>query len=206
MATPKVTLPARRHQYHGPRPEKGCMWCGSSKKRRPGPSVRCLRCLGRENARREKKLAKGICGTCSKPAAPGRKRCEVCLARGRDYENAKNRRLKEQTIARYGGKCMCPGGCDVKDMEFLCIDHINGGGNKHRKELGGNRLKATSKEYRSRGGVNFYKWLERTGFPEGYRVLCYNCNCARGFSGYCPHERRADTAKLDTRADQHPDS
>ena len=32
-----------------------------------------------------------------------------------------------------------------------------------------------------------YKILRARGFPLGYRVLCHNCNLARGFYGYCPH-------------------
>jgi hypothetical protein len=29
--------------------------------------------------------------------------------------------------------------------------------------------------------------LARNGFPDGYRVLCHNCNMALGQYGYCPH-------------------
>lgn len=38
-------------------------------------------------------------------------------------------------------------------------------------------------------GAHFYKWLEHNHFPPGFRVLCHNCNQARGFYGYCPHEK-----------------
>lgn len=69
--------------------------------------------------------------------------------------------------------CYC---CLEKRYEFLCIDHINGGGGKHLKSIGG----------------NFYKWLIRNKFPKGYRVLCHNCNMARGFYGYCPHEKERE--------------
>jgi hypothetical protein len=30
--------------------------------------------------------------------------------------------------------------------------------------------------------------MKRNNFPPGFRVLCRNCNGARGFYGYCPHE------------------
>jgi hypothetical protein len=33
-------------------------------------------------------------------------------------------------------------------------------------------------------------WLKRNGYPKGFRVLCHNCNSARGLYGYCPHKRR----------------
>lgn len=39
-------------------------------------------------------------------------------------------------LNHYGGvppKCAC---CGENHVEFLSVDHINGGGNKHRKEIG----------------------------------------------------------------------
>ena len=90
-----------------------------------------------------------------------------------------NIRSKESRILRrrkcleyYGGKCTC---CGEPTYEFLAIDHINGGGGKHIRQLGG-------------GGTYIYSYLIRNNFPEGYRVLCHNCNCAIGAYGYCPHQ------------------
>lgn len=74
-------------------------------------------------------------------------------------------------------KCACPGGCNETYMEFLSIDHIAGGGNKHRRTI-------------PKG--DFYLWLVRHGLPEGYRVLCMNCNFALGHSGYCPHSKKVN--------------
>ena len=71
----------------------------------------------------------------------------------------------------YGGKCVC---CGETIIEFLTIDHINGGGTKHRKEVVGGRL---------------YDWLIKNNFPEGYQILCMNCNMAEGIFGGCPHKR-----------------
>jgi hypothetical protein len=39
-----------------------------------------------------------------------------------------------------------------------------------------------------RGGVRFYSWLRRNNYPEGYQVLCFNCNIAKGLYGVCPHQ------------------
>ena len=94
-------------------------------------------------------------------------------------EQAQRQRMREreqvrhQTFQAYGGKCSC---CGEAEHFFLEIDHINGGGNKHRKQL---RLT----------GVEFYRWLRRNGFPEGYRVLCANCHVAISRFGDCPHNR-----------------
>jgi hypothetical protein len=61
-------------------------------------------------------------------------------------------------------KCAC---CEEQHIEFLTIDHIHGGGNIHRlKILGG----------KSHAGIPFYLWLIRNNFPEGFQVLCFNCN------------------------------
>ncbi len=79
--------------------------------------------------------------------------------------------VKNRIFNHYGRSCVC---CGESHFEFLVIDHINGGGNKHRKILG-------------RLGTAFYKWLENQNFPVEYRVLCHNCNQSLGCYGYCPH-------------------
>ena len=81
-------------------------------------------------------------------------------------------KIKIKIFSHYGWKCAC---CGETRKEFLTIDHINGGGTKHRKETG--------------GGLGFYYWLIRNGFPKEYRTLCMNCNFALGKYKYCPHER-----------------
>lgn len=92
----------------------------------------------------------------------------------RETERNRNREIKKEIMAHYGGKCEC---CGEDRIEFLSIDHVNGGGNKHRKEL---------------GNVSFYGWLRKQSFPGGYRVLCMNCNFSIGAYGHCPHEKERD--------------
>ena len=83
-----------------------------------------------------------------------------------------NRALRAELLAAYGHVCSC---CGETAEAFLTVDHINGGGRQHRKQV--------------RGGL--YKWLKNVGFPKDeYRLLCFNCNCVRGTRGYCPHENR----------------
>lgn len=82
-------------------------------------------------------------------------------------------KVKQLVYSKYCGKdiqCQC---CGEKHIEFLSIDHINGGGTKLRNEHGRGYL---------------YYWLVRNNFPTGYRVLCHNCNQAYGTYGKCPHE------------------
>ena len=83
------------------------------------------------------------------------------------------RKMKILAINHYEGKCAC---CGETHIEFLAIDHSNGEGCKWRKEM-----KIT-------GGLAMYRWLINNNFPEGFRVLCHNCNQSMGMFGYCPHQ------------------
>lgn len=89
------------------------------------------------------------------------------------------RATRELAIARYGGRCAC---CGEDRFEFLAIDHVEGGGTQHRKEVG--------------SGTRFYYWLKREGFPAGFRVLCHNCNSALAYYGECPHQREKEAAHV----------
>jgi hypothetical protein len=101
---------------------------------------------------------------------------EKCRQQGvMNYSQRTRQRLRLEILIHYGGNppiCSC---CGENHIEFLSIDHIDGGGNKHR-------LEQASKI----GG--FYSWLKRNNFPKGYRVLCHNCNQSIGLYGYCPHK------------------
>ena len=85
------------------------------------------------------------------------------------------KKLREECLAAYGCKCAC---CGLDDHHFLCIDHVNGGGAKHRREQ-----KIVG------GGRHLYGWLKARGYPQdGFQVLCYNCNNAKKIYGVCPHQ------------------
>jgi hypothetical protein len=87
----------------------------------------------------------------------------------------KNIALKREVFEAYGGAfCAC---CGEDHLVFLGIDHVNGCGNSERRDVS-----------KGQGGVAFYRWLKRNEFPEGYQVLCHNCNFAKHFGG-CPHGR-----------------
>lgn len=67
-------------------------------------------------------------------------------------------------------RCNC---CNEDNYQFLTVDHINGGGNKHRKEI---------------GQLTLYKWLIDNNFPKGFQILCFNCNFGKRTSLECPHK------------------
>ena len=87
-----------------------------------------------------------------------------------EANRARSRRLREAVLAAYGGTCSC---CGEARYEFLTLDHVGGGGSDHRRAI----------------HRKVYAEVRRLGFPSGYRLLCWNCNCATGRYGYCPHER-----------------
>lgn len=90
-------------------------------------------------------------------------------------ENRKKKGREDRLAAlrHYSGgdpQCAC---CGEVKLEFLCIDHTNGGGNIHRRK------------HKLNGEIG--PWLRLNGYPEGFRVLCHNCNFAASHYGYCPH-------------------
>lgn len=80
-------------------------------------------------------------------------------------------KLRLEALKKYGGVCAC---CGEKQIEFLCIDHIKGGGNKHRKTM-------TTK--------SIGEWLYANKYPKGFQVLCFNCNSAKSAYKQCPHQK-----------------
>lgn len=95
-------------------------------------------------------------------------------AKRNGYKHQKRYRskLKYQVLIHYGGnppKCAC---CGEDKIEFLTMDHNGIIPDKH-----------------FRSGNTFYRWLIRNNYPEGFRVLCLNCNFSIGHFGYCPHNK-----------------
>jgi hypothetical protein len=98
------------------------------------------------------------------------------IRKRRIRDNKESREIRKICLIHYSEnppKCSC---CGETIFDFLTIDHIKGNGTLHREKVG--------------RGTQFFYWLKRNNFPEGYKVLCYNCNCAKGHLGFCPHERR----------------
>lgn len=151
---------------------------GKDRSRYDGLTVWCLPCIRAHSHARRLADIDGARRRQRLKAGRRYKSDPVVRARINERNRTYNRNRRLQLIARYGGSCAC---CGEDRYEFLAIDHINGGGNRHRKEVG--------------AGDAFYKWLRAQGLPDGYRVLCHNCNLALGFYKRCPHdEEEADSA------------
>jgi hypothetical protein len=79
-----------------------------------------------------------------------------------DAGKRNHHKIRQMVFDHYGQKCAWPG-CDVTDPDMLQIDHVNGDGCRHRKEIGD-------------GGGNISRYLVKNNFPEGFRILCANHN------------------------------
>lgn len=137
----------------------------------------CIDCLTQLNEDNTNKYSfdhsKYLCKLCEKQRAQKKYECRKELIR--EQQRVYDLSVKLKVIEAYGGKCTC---CGEATLEFLTIDHINNDGAEDRRQNG------------KKSGGKLYRWLIKNGFPkENYQVLCYNCNCAKGFFGYCPHNK-----------------
>jgi hypothetical protein len=161
-----------------------CRQCGGvlDRKSRRYCSVHAIRRQEQKRRWEARRRARGLCPHCgARPPAPGKPYCRVW------YESRQARvssiregtriwriRVRSECFVAYGGKCAC---CGETEPLFLEIDHINGGGGKHRKEVP--------------GGTAIYMWLREQGYPKGeFQLLCRNCNYGKHRNGgICPHIR-----------------
>lgn len=101
---------------------------------------------------------------------------ERLLQQVRKYRKIKYKRDREKVLQYYShGKMQCAC-CECKDIWTLCLDHIDNNGGMHRKNLG------------ILSGQPFYRWIIKNNFPNGYQVLCRNCDWGKRLFGKCPHK------------------
>lgn len=67
-------------------------------------------------------------------------------------------KLKHDILTHYGNGKSRWVVCGYSDISALSIDHINGNGTQHRKEV-----------------KNIYYWLRGNDYPAGFQTLCMNC-------------------------------
>jgi hypothetical protein len=81
------------------------------------------------------------------------------LEKDREHTRQYELRLKWEAIRHYSPTGVCVR-CGFGDIRALTIDHINGGGNDHRRAV---------------CHSHFYNWLKKNNYPLGFQVLCMNC-------------------------------
>lgn len=162
---------------------KVCTGCGTEKpltefgveKGKPnGRKARCKPCARKWNkASYDKNPASRVAATLRWKA---KKPAHV-----KAYMAERRLRIKAELVAGYGGKCTC---CGETSIEFLTLEHLNGGGRAHRA---------------IKDSLAIFNEVIKSNFPSEYTILCMNCNFAKRFGKECPHiTTGTNAAKIDT--------
>ena len=88
----------------------------------------------------------------------------------RVWYNRHYQKLKMGVLGHYSHNTFMCAHCDHGDLDVLTIDHINGGGRQHVLQL-------------RRDGTFLYRWLKNNNYPDGFQVLCANCNLKKHKEG-----------------------
>lgn len=132
----------------------------------------CDLCLSKRRNRVQELKIEGKCISCAcRPPMDMQVICNSCATRARKTGRRIRARYRAAVMGHYGSKCAC---CKESQDEFLTIDHIYNDGKQHRKLVHASKL---------------YPWLVKNSFPEGFQILCWNCNLAKQLHGECPHKR-----------------
>lgn len=106
--------------------------------------------------------------------------------RSREYQREWRKSIREEAFNHYGCKCVC---CGEVTPQFLTLDHINNDGYEFRSKI----FSHVGRKYQGGAGVHTYRWLIRNNYPDGFQVLCMNCNFGKRMNnGVCPHVSRCN--------------
>ena len=147
--------------------------------------TRCSPCQDKHNLAtsitRTRWREQGLCRDCgSHPVVVGFQRCSTCMATRRVHARRHNKDIRMQILEHYGASCAC---CGEQQVLFLDVDHIDNNGAEHRRSI----------SHEGFSGTTFYRWLVRNHFPDGFQLLCRNCNWGKHRNGgVCPHKEVID--------------
>lgn len=103
---------------------------------------------------------------CNKADREGRKNRWHLYHKTNEQRREYYQNRKKRVVAHYSQNTMKCAKCGFGDLRALSIDHINGNGSEHRKQIGKSRL---------------YSWLVKNKFPSGFQVLCMNCQFIKAY-------------------------
>lgn len=79
---------------------------------------------------------------------------------------------RSEAMRHYGSACAC---CGLDDKRCLDFDHLDGCGSEHRSREGNEVVHV------------LWRWLRDRGYPNGFQLLCRNCNMSKHILGRCEH-------------------
>lgn len=112
---------------------------------------------------------------------------EDARAQARSYRSEWRKRIRLEALTYYSGgtpKCSC---CGDTHLIFLTMNHVGGDGAEHRRTEFGSSGEPGGRNGGYGGSHMLWTWLKRNGYPDGFEVLCFNCNFAQYWGG-CPHK------------------
>ena len=138
------------------------------------------------------------CRTCGKEfplkeflqaGRPNRKDCLKCRYANNIEANRLNARkshakYRQLILDHYGRICAC---CGEFRQTMLELDHVDNDGAEHRKSLTEKWKNAWANK--NIGGTHIYRWIVKNNYPDGFQILCSNCNKSKARNGgICEHK------------------
>ena len=90
--------------------------------------------------------------------------CRAYRVRNGQRALALRKQLKKELFTHYSKGTPRCAHCGITELDVLVLDHINGDAWKERAE------------FKIPHNTGIYSWLRRNNYPEGYQILCSNCN------------------------------
>jgi len=138
----------------------------------------CQECRAKEfKGKRDAFALNGMCKTCGRKPIRGPQYtlCQDCRDRLIKNKRLNEKRNKIKVFNHYGNHCVC---CGESNKEFLTIDHKNNDGAAHKKSM------------KTKSSYSVINWIIKHNYPDTFQILCFNCNCAKGIYGICPHQKQ----------------
>ena len=165
-----------------------CQDCGVDKEDKGRPT--CERCRGlRRKAqirKRETRNKKGCCANCNETMPFDREAtlCVSCMGKVSERSRLRRKKIRQGVVEMYGGSCE---ECGEDHPATLSLHHVNGDGNKHRRELG----------IKSQASITIWRHVynaHKNGGGVGYalQLLCFNCHAKKDLAPWWIENERAE--------------
>lgn len=129
------------------------------------------------------KTAYARCRTCRNTLNRTYHHSEIGRAKSIARNKKRREKIKLEVLSHYTNDTFCCSKCDCKDIRCLSLDHINGDGADHRREIGKKSLD---------------EWAKKNNFPNTLQVLCMNCQFIKASE---EKERKGSKAQAKSRED-----